>query len=162
MDIWVVRAPLPLCVGALNFNNTSFHLHLQQRKRFNIITSSAATSMSTGVLDVNEIRKRYKKWQWKGQYSINYLVSSNPNSLSNSSLLLVHGFGASIPQWRRLLFIIIILYAINTIHTFRYPDTTYLSIYLSTKLGLFYQEHCRTGKEPHCLCHWPSWVWCFR
>ncbi|XP_031254511.1 pheophytinase, chloroplastic-like [Pistacia vera] len=102
MGIWVVRAPLPLGVGALNGNNKSLHLHLQQRrKRFNIITCTTSTSASTSVLEVNEIRKRCKKWQWKGQYSINYLVSSNPNSLSNSSLLLVHGFGASIPHWRR-------------------------------------------------------------
>ncbi|KAJ0025075.1 hypothetical protein Pint_06875 [Pistacia integerrima] len=102
MGIWVVRAPLPLGVGALNCNNKSLHLHLQQRrKRFNIITCTTSTSASTSVLEVNEIQKRCKKWQWKGQYSINYLVSSNPNSLSNSSLLLVHGFGASIPHWRR-------------------------------------------------------------
>ncbi|KAJ0085683.1 hypothetical protein Patl1_06929 [Pistacia atlantica] len=102
MGIWAVRAPLPLFVGALNCNNKSLHLHLQQRrKRFNIITCTTSTSASTSVLEVNEIRKRCKKWQWKGQYSINYLVSSNPNSLSNSSLLLVHGFGASIPHWRR-------------------------------------------------------------
>ncbi|ESR55174.1 hypothetical protein CICLE_v10021643mg [Citrus x clementina] len=39
-------------------------------------------------------------WKWKGQYSINYLVSSTPNSHPDSPpLLLVHGFGASIPLY---------------------------------------------------------------
>ncbi|XP_050204025.1 uncharacterized protein LOC126654030 [Mercurialis annua] len=49
-----------------------------------------------------EIRKQCKKWVWKGQYSINYLVSDDSDShLQSPPLLLVHGFGASIPHWRR-------------------------------------------------------------
>ncbi|KAJ6422294.1 hypothetical protein OIU84_027281 [Salix udensis] len=43
------------------------------------------------------------KWMWKGQFSINYFVSCNSDSQSSPGppLLLVHGFGASIPHWRR-------------------------------------------------------------
>ena len=52
------------------------------------------------VLGVSEIKEKCSKWQWKGQYSINYFVSSS-NAESNPPLLLVHGFGASIPHWRR-------------------------------------------------------------
>ncbi|ESR55140.1 hypothetical protein CICLE_v10024042mg, partial [Citrus x clementina] len=65
--------------------------------------SSGGDSASAALeLEVNEIRESCKMWKWKGQYSINYLVSSTPNSHPNSPpLLLVHGFGASIPHWRR-------------------------------------------------------------
>ncbi|XVF67079.1 hypothetical protein PTKIN_Ptkin10aG0091900 [Pterospermum kingtungense] len=58
------------------------------------------------VLGVNEIKEKCRKWLWKGDYSINYFVSSSSsssssNAKSNPPLLLVHGFGASIPHWRR-------------------------------------------------------------
>ncbi|XP_020537363.1 uncharacterized hydrolase YugF isoform X2 [Jatropha curcas] len=55
------------------------------------------------VLQVKEIRDNCKKWVWKGQYSINYLVKSDSinNDTTRPCLLLVHGFGASIPHWRR-------------------------------------------------------------
>ncbi|XWS68396.1 hypothetical protein CRYUN_Cryun04dG0086500 [Craigia yunnanensis] len=53
------------------------------------------------VLGVSEIKEKCSTWQWKGQYSINYFVSSSLNAESNPPLLLVHGFGASIPHWRR-------------------------------------------------------------
>jgi pimeloyl-ACP methyl ester carboxylesterase len=55
-------------------------------------------------LEIKEIRERCKKWLWKGQFSINYFVSCNSDSQPNPGppLLLVHGFGASIPHWRRL------------------------------------------------------------
>ncbi|KAK9205447.1 hypothetical protein WN943_015714 [Citrus x changshan-huyou] len=88
-------------------------LELQQRnkekkKRQNVTisytnSSSGGDSASAALeLEVNEIRESYKMWKWKGQYSINYLVSSTPNSHPDSPpLLLVHGFGASIPHWRR-------------------------------------------------------------
>ncbi|KAJ7975542.1 putative Alpha/beta hydrolase [Quillaja saponaria] len=80
-----------------------------------IITSSAGTTSATtatsgagSVLEVRDIKEQYKKWQWKGQYSINYFVNSSDSdsdltqqSQSNPPLLLVHGFGASIPHWRR-------------------------------------------------------------
>ncbi|KAL9432212.1 hypothetical protein AB3S75_027266 [Citrus x aurantiifolia] len=88
-------------------------LELQQRneekkKRQNVTisytnSSSGGDSASAALeLEVNEIRESCKMWKWKGQYSINYLVSSTPNSHPDSPpLLLVHGFGASIPHWRR-------------------------------------------------------------
>ncbi|KAG4908420.1 hypothetical protein JHK86_056904 [Glycine max] len=63
-------------------------------------TSSAAGSLS----EVEKIKQKCLTWQWKGQYSINYFVSSDsPQQLhgSHPPLLLVHGFGASIPHWRR-------------------------------------------------------------
>ncbi|XP_057986124.1 pheophytinase, chloroplastic isoform X2 [Hevea brasiliensis] len=49
-------------------------------------------------IEVREIRDKCRKWAWKGQYSINFFVS---DSESRPPLLLVHGFGASIPHWRR-------------------------------------------------------------
>ncbi|XP_062151347.1 pheophytinase, chloroplastic isoform X2 [Alnus glutinosa] len=68
---------------------------------FSTTTNSCTTTTSGdggGKLEVAEIKEKCEKWQWKGQYSINYFVS---HSNSNPPLLLVHGFGASIPHWRR-------------------------------------------------------------
>ncbi|KAI4351916.1 hypothetical protein L6164_006217 [Bauhinia variegata] len=66
---------------------------------------SSVTSGDGTVLEVEEIKQQSQKWQWKGQYSINYLVYSDADSsqqLHNSpAILLVHGFGASIAHWRR-------------------------------------------------------------
>lgn len=76
-------------------------------------SSSAAETAAVAPVElgVGEIKEKCKKWLWKGQFSINYLVShphegeeeQNLGSDSNSKppLLLVHGFGASIPHWRR-------------------------------------------------------------
>ncbi|KAG7037192.1 yugF [Cucurbita argyrosperma subsp. argyrosperma] len=71
---------------------------------------SATSSASVGVgaaLEVQEIRERSNKWQWN-QYSINYFVShyqpsqqEHQSSVDPPVVLLVHGFGASIPHWRR-------------------------------------------------------------
>ncbi|XP_031743677.1 pheophytinase, chloroplastic isoform X2 [Cucumis sativus] len=68
-------------------------------------TSSAASVCIGPALEVQEIRERSNKWQWN-QYSINYFVSDyqlqqQPQSRSSPVVLLVHGFGASIPHWRR-------------------------------------------------------------
>ncbi|XP_020205094.1 pheophytinase, chloroplastic [Cajanus cajan] len=67
--------------------------------------TSTATSAAEGSLsEAEKIKQRCLKWQWKGQYSINYFVSSDsPQKLLDNQppLLLVHGFGASIPHWRR-------------------------------------------------------------
>jgi len=67
--------------------------------------TSTATSAAEGSLsEVENIKQRCRTWQWKGQYSINYFVSSDsPPQLqaNHPPLLLVHGFGASIPHWRR-------------------------------------------------------------
>ncbi|KAK9200358.1 hypothetical protein WN944_015555 [Citrus x changshan-huyou] len=106
-DVKGLRLPL------LSNKSWQFQLQLQQRnkekkKRQNVTisytnSSSGGDSASAALeLEVNEIRESCKMWKWKGQYSINYLVSSTPNSHPDSPpLLLVHGFGASIPHWRR-------------------------------------------------------------
>ncbi|TKY51975.1 Pheophytinase [Spatholobus suberectus] len=70
-----------------------------------IINSTSATSTETSAAsEFEKIKQRCLEWQWKGQYSINYFVSSDsPQQLhaNHPPLLLVHGFGASIPHWRR-------------------------------------------------------------
>ncbi|KAH9781838.1 AB hydrolase-1 domain-containing protein [Citrus sinensis] len=103
-------------------------LELQQRnkekkKRQNVTfsytnSSSGGDSASAALeLEVNEIRESCKMWKWKGQYSINYLVSSTPNSHPDSPpLLLVHGFGASIPHWRRNIGTLAKSYTVYAIH----------------------------------------------
>ncbi|KAF9661461.1 hypothetical protein SADUNF_Sadunf19G0071300 [Salix dunnii] len=71
----------------------------------NTATTGSPSSSSCGgkVLEIKEIEERCRKWIWKGQFSINYFVSFNSDSQSSPGppLLLVHGFGASIPHWRR-------------------------------------------------------------
>lgn len=68
----------------------------------NSTSSSAASIETSGSLsEVEKIKQKCLKWKWKGEYSINYFVSSDSN---NPPLLLVHGFGASIPHWRRYVF----------------------------------------------------------
>ncbi|KAK4266927.1 hypothetical protein QN277_023785 [Acacia crassicarpa] len=66
-----------------------------------VVSSDAADS----VLDLAVLKKTCRKWLWKGQYAINYFVSSDldlpQSSQTGPPLLLVHGFGASIPHWRR-------------------------------------------------------------
>ncbi|KAH0990715.1 hypothetical protein GBA52_002198 [Prunus armeniaca] len=69
-------------------------------------TSTGAAAGDMLEVDLREIKDKCKKWNWKGRYAINYFVShsssdphsSNPN---RPPILLVHGFGASIPHWRR-------------------------------------------------------------
>lgn len=69
--------------------------------------SSSGTVVSGGGLveavELAEIGERSKKWKWKGEYSINYFVKDSPEEVTPASqtVLLVHGFGASIPHWRR-------------------------------------------------------------
>ncbi|XP_074309234.1 uncharacterized protein LOC141643818 [Silene latifolia] len=54
------------------------------------------------VLEVAEIKERSQKWLWRGSYSINYFVQPPVSGGSGRApLVLVHGFGASIPHWRR-------------------------------------------------------------
>ncbi|CAI0481151.1 unnamed protein product, partial [Linum tenue] len=62
-------------------------------------TSPSPASSSSGALQATEIKERCLKWRWKGQYTINYFVAQSPSR--SPPLLLVHGFGASIPYWRR-------------------------------------------------------------
>ncbi|KAK7278348.1 hypothetical protein RJT34_23376 [Clitoria ternatea] len=73
-----------------------------------VINSTSATSIATSAAaaegslsEVERIKQKCLTWQWKDQYSINYFVSSDAHDSSHPSLLLVHGFGASIPHWRR-------------------------------------------------------------
>ncbi|RDX69055.1 Pheophytinase, chloroplastic [Mucuna pruriens] len=74
-----------------------------------IINSTSATNTATSAAEgslseVEKIKQRCLTWQWKGQYSVNYFVSSDsplPLHANHPPLLLVHGFGASIPHWRR-------------------------------------------------------------
>lgn len=122
-----VTAPLSHSVGLvrLQFQHTTqkkrgftrvffghkYHNHLHNS--ISIISNCTTTTTTTatsggGVLGVKELKERCKKWEWKGQYSITYFVSHSSNSNNNNNnkppLLLVHGFGASIPHWRRLVF----------------------------------------------------------
>ncbi|KAK2664714.1 hypothetical protein Ddye_003288 [Dipteronia dyeriana] len=99
MSVWTVRASPPVGNGIGLVSNQN----LQQRNRSLKLVPCCTTSTGTGgdVLDVEEIRERSKKWQWKGRYSINYLLSSSVSPSNSPHLLLVHGFGASIPHWRR-------------------------------------------------------------
>ena len=80
-----------------------FNIISRSENRGSIVVNSISTSdAGTAMSDVGELKQKYRKWQWKGQYSINYLVSSNSAAdSSRPSLLLVHGFGASILHWRR-------------------------------------------------------------
>ncbi|XP_031384650.1 pheophytinase, chloroplastic isoform X2 [Punica granatum] len=75
-----------------------------------VISSSSASSTEAqiggDILEIADIRDGCRKWLWKGQYSINYFVSGPssappPYAKPPPVLLLVHGFGASIPHWRR-------------------------------------------------------------
>lgn len=78
----------------------------------NSTSSTTTTSLesSDAVLGLEFIKQSCRKWQWKGEYSINYFVSSDldlpPSSHNGPPLLLIHGFGASIPHWRRYVWII--------------------------------------------------------
>ncbi|ESW15917.1 hypothetical protein PHAVU_007G113800 [Phaseolus vulgaris] len=68
------------------------------------VTSTATSAAEGSLSEVEKIKQRCLTWQWKGEYSINYFVSSDsPQQLqaNHPPLLLVHGFGASIPHWRR-------------------------------------------------------------
>ncbi|XP_058768812.1 pheophytinase, chloroplastic-like isoform X2 [Vicia villosa] len=66
-------------------------------------SSPATTETSESLSEVEKIKQKCLKWKWKGQYSINYYVSSDSDFPQPNlpPLLLVHGFGASIPHWRR-------------------------------------------------------------
>ncbi|BBG94732.1 alpha/beta-Hydrolases superfamily protein [Prunus dulcis] len=83
-------------------------------------TCTGAAAGDLLEVDLREIKDKCKKWNWKGRYAINYFVShsssdphsSNPN---RPPILLVHGFGASIPHWRRTLAQIYTVYAIDLI-----------------------------------------------
>ena len=90
----------------ISFNNCSLGLGVTK-----FSSSTAETAMPSPLeMGFGEIKEKCKKWLWKGQFSISYLVSyphegeekKESGSDLNPPLLLVHGFGASIPHWRRL------------------------------------------------------------
>lgn len=70
-------------------------------------TASSSAAVSSGgvveAVELAEIGEKSKQWKWKGEYSINYFLKSSPEEVTPASqtVLLVHGFGASIPHWRR-------------------------------------------------------------
>ena len=76
-------------------------------------TTSTSTPPSGKVLEVSEIKEKSRKWLWRDRYSINYLVQpplSGSGDVRRPPLLLVHGFGASIPHWRRFLHCLCLFY----------------------------------------------------
>lgn len=67
-----------------------------------VSSSSVSTPASDTRIRVSDIKKSSVKWEWKG-HSVNYFVYKNScdsSSLNPPPVLLVHGFGASIPHWR--------------------------------------------------------------
>lgn len=96
-------------------HNTIFNLNIglqsHTEHRCIAISSIKCSASSTSAivskeeeplpLEVNEIKTICKTWVWRG-YNINYLVFQARNNItSRPSLLLVHGFGASVAHWRR-------------------------------------------------------------
>ncbi|KAL2939579.1 Pheophytinase chloroplastic, partial [Bienertia sinuspersici] len=71
------------------------------RRQLPVILAIAA--IDGDVLEVRDIKEKSLKWKWKSQYSINYFVQPPLNEKGDDKppLVLVHGFGASIPHWRR-------------------------------------------------------------
>lgn len=68
----------------------------------NVSSSVSTTPTSDTRIPVTDIKKSSIKWEWKG-HSVNYFVYKNSQESLNSNpppVLLVHGFGASIPHWR--------------------------------------------------------------
>lgn len=86
-------------------------------------TTTTSTATSDGSLsEVEKIKQRCLIWRWKGQHSINYFVSSSDSEYSpqqnHPPLLLVHGFGASIPHWRRYVAIATVTIHVSTSNLF--------------------------------------------
>lgn len=108
---WMGMAPPPLAMVART-TTTSTVVSLR-RMNLRIVrvcvraTASSSAAVSGGgvveAVELSEIGEMSKKWKWKGEYSINYFVKSSPEEVTPASqtVLLVHGFGASIPHWRR-------------------------------------------------------------
>ncbi|KAI4339671.1 hypothetical protein MLD38_024586 [Melastoma candidum] len=64
------------------------------------VVTSPASGGKLPVLNLPEIKEKCRRWLWKGKFSVNYFVSGNESD-SKPPVLLVHGFGASVPHWRR-------------------------------------------------------------
>ncbi|XP_054783169.1 pheophytinase, chloroplastic isoform X1 [Prosopis cineraria] len=95
------KPPIPACV----FNNGREVIVNSNSASTTTPTSVVSSDAVDTVLDLGVFKQKCRKWQWKGQYSINYFVSSDlylpQTSPTGPPLLLVHGFGASVPHWRR-------------------------------------------------------------
>ncbi|KAL8151555.1 hypothetical protein V2J09_021363 [Rumex salicifolius] len=65
----------------------------------NCVSTTTTPSAGRSELEVADIRKKCSRWNWRG-YSINYFFQGIGRE-DRPALLLVHGFGASIPHWRR-------------------------------------------------------------
>ncbi|KAK2664270.1 hypothetical protein Ddye_002844 [Dipteronia dyeriana] len=61
MSVWTVRASPPVANGIGPVSNQN----LQQRNRSLKLVPCCTASTGGDVLDVEEIRERSKKWQWK-------------------------------------------------------------------------------------------------
>ncbi|KZV33097.1 pheophytinase, chloroplastic [Dorcoceras hygrometricum] len=97
-------------------SSVSFSSHLMSKNPASVDNSAKVSAASTLVvvpsetdvvspppLEVKEIDAKCSTWVWRG-YDINYLVypeADGGNSSAKPTLLLVHGFGASIAHWRR-------------------------------------------------------------
>lgn len=95
------RRRLNILIPAMKFNSSSSSSTTTAAKATR--TTGAAADGVVLELELGEIKDKYIKWNWKGQYAINYVVS-HPDEDANINappILLVHGFGASVPHWRR-------------------------------------------------------------
>nr|VDC98733.1 unnamed protein product [Brassica rapa] len=98
--------PLPAMVAGMTMTSKMVALRRMNLRKDRVSVSATAVSSGGGVVEaveLAEIGEKSKKWKWKGEYSINYFVKSSPEEVTPASqtVLLVHGFGASIPHWRR-------------------------------------------------------------
>lgn len=101
--------PLPAMVARMTMTSKMVALRRMNLRKDRVCVSATAVSSGGGVVEaveLAEIGEMSKKWKWKGEYSINYFVKSSPEEVTPASqtVLLVHGFGASIPHWRRYQF----------------------------------------------------------
>lgn len=105
---WTGMAP-PAMVARPTMTSTVVNLRRMTFRRDRVCVRATAAVSGGGVVEaveLAEIGEMSKKWKWKGEYSINYFVKSSPEEATPASqtVLLVHGFGASIPHWRRYQF----------------------------------------------------------
>uniref|UniRef100_A0A1J3C8V2 Putative hydrolase YugF n=1 Tax=Noccaea caerulescens TaxID=107243 RepID=A0A1J3C8V2_NOCCA len=102
---WTGMAP-PAMVARPRMTSPVVSIRRMTLRRDRICVRATAAVSGGGVVEaveLAEIGEMSKKWKWKGEYSINYFVKSSPEEATPASqtVLLVHGFGASIPHWRR-------------------------------------------------------------
>lgn len=105
---WTGLAPPSMVVSRTVTSTVTLRRISLRRDRVCVrATASSSAAVSSGgvveAVELVEIGERSKKWKWKGEYSVNYFVKDPPEEVTPASqtVLLVHGFGASIPHWRR-------------------------------------------------------------